>query len=221
MGLKVFQAAITLTVILSFSQATAQQTIFIRVIDNLSQKPIEKVKASYNKQKATSNDRGYLELLATEGDTVHLSHSHYKDKTVVIPRTANVKVPMEVLDKKIAYTPSFDLFFGHFIGQIRYPRDQRENKKEAYILVLFEIDSVGKSKLIEVLGDPENGFSEQFPKLFESAPGNWDPSYAGRKMALPVVFHLGQGNEMIAPLLDGVKFDRLLNTVVVTGYTPK
>lgn len=196
----------------------AQNTVTLKAVDNLTKKPLENIQISARQQTVHSNERGYAQFSASEGDTLGLWHPDFEEKTIVVPSATNFQVTMDMLENKLLFLSGMEKFYAHFSRNLKYPTDLRRKNIESYMIILFRVGESGNSQILEVMGENKDGFLEQIPSLFSSLPGNWDTAYSGRTFALPIVFRKHNGKELAAPTLNGKDYDRLFDPIIVTGY---
>ena len=207
-------------VFLSIATLVQAQTVTLKITDHLTKQPLENIQITSGQQTVLSNERGYAQFSASEGDTLGLWHPDFEEKTILVPSATSFQVTMDMLENKLLFQPEMDKFYAHFRKNLRYPTLPLRKNIESYMIILFRVGESGDSQILEVTGENKDGFLEQLPNLFSSLPGNWDTAYSGRTFALPIVFRKHNGKELIAPTLDGTDYDRLLDPIVVTGYDP-
>jgi hypothetical protein len=205
-------------VLLIATSVKSQNIVTLKVTEHLTKKPMENIQITAGQQTVLSNERGYAQFSASEGDTLGLWHPDFEEKTIVVPSATNFQATMDRLENKLLFQPGMDKFYAHFSRNLKYPTDLRRKNIESYMIILFRVEESGSSQILETFGENSDGFSEQIPSLFEKLPGTWDSTYAGRTFALPIVFRKHNGKELNAPTLDAMLYDRLFNPIVVTGY---
>lgn len=189
----------------------------IRVIDNLTKKPVKDASIFLNDSTLTqTNYLGFAQIEASDGDTVLISNADY-NKTVFVVLTEK-RLQTGIDPKELSYTGGLGTFYTYIGEKVKYPAELRKKGTQSVIYIEFEIDSEGKSNIIEIHNDIKGVFKSYFEEIFKMMPGSWDPAYAGRIFLLPVRFLISSLPPPTTPDRPVKHFDYVMTDVFVTSF---
>lgn len=193
-------------------------TYTLRIIDNLSQEPLNEVYIYHLDSVLTStNVKGFAQFNASEGDTLILKCADYNTKVIVLPVDQQFLVGLDIEEGKLDFQEGIKQFFMFWARNINYPEKARTKKVQTNVYVEFTVDSAGHSKLLNIHNDINGLFQPEITRVFESMSGTWSPSYANKIFILPIAFRI---DGLKPPKNDEVleiKFDRLLSNISLVG----
>ncbi|MGF1636690.1 MAG: energy transducer TonB [Cyclobacteriaceae bacterium] len=201
-------------------QTSAQENIItIRVVDNLTKKPLENVEIyKGDTVPLKTNDSGFSQFKASVGDTLFISCINYVEKFIVLPNQPRIQVGLDIAEEKMSYEEGMVLFYKHWAANLRYPNKARSKNIQAYIYVEFTIDSLGYSQYIRIHNDRKNLFENEIIQALDSYLGKWSVEYLNKTFLFPIRFRLAGLTPPEKKVWDGITPDILLQELVVMAY---
>ena len=204
------------------SNGFSQEITTIKILDFLSNKPIQNVKVTLNDSTYLSNHKGYCQFYSSVGDTIAILHPKYESIYVFQPTTRVYIVNLNRKEEYLEYSDGIAKFYMQIQKKLLYPNKARREKIRSKVYVEFQIDSVGGMRNIQIHNDPNKLFTDEILKVMNKLTGTWGLNYADKKFILPIEFKFSSSpdKEEIKYEPDS-KIDRVLSQITVIAYERK
>jgi hypothetical protein len=187
----------------------------VRVIDNMTKKPIAGVEAKCNGIMAVTNAAGFFQLDGSPGDTLKLTHSLYRDFTMTIPELEKFQVAIDLKAEYVEFEGGMHAFYSHFQKKLTYPRIYRGVRGRVY--AEFRVRADGTSKFTQLHGDESEFFRDEVKKCINTMPAGWSKTYTDMSFLLPFSF-LIEGTKEPPPFkMPDVQKNWVMEEIVVTA----
>jgi hypothetical protein len=190
----------------------------IKVIDDLTKKPVKDASIHVGDSISKTNYMGYAQAVASTGDTMTISCPEYVAKYIIVPASQKFQLTLQKEIKELGYTGGVGNFYDHFASNLRYPGKARMKKIQAQIYVEFRVDSLGSSNIIQIHNDVDGLFGPEINRVFKTIRGKWDRVYSSRVFLLPLKFRIRSLSTLKETELKEVNADIVLNEIVVTIF---
>lgn len=220
MKIKTQRTLLLLAIAFYSLKASAQENLItMRVIDNLTKKPVRDATIYLNNSTTfLTNHLGFSQFTAVNGDTIWISSQDYAEKFIIIPSVEKFQVGLDLDESKLDFAGGISKFYNYWASNLRYPSKARSKKIQANLLVEFEIDSTGQSRLVQIHNDVEDLFEQTVTDVFKTMEGKWSVNYATRKFVLPIKFKMAESIPLEDIRSTEILADRFLKEIVVVGY---
>lgn len=201
------------------TNAFSQEKTTIKIIDALSNKPIQNVNVVLNDSTYLSNPKGYCQFFSEIGDTMAILHPEYESIYVFQPETRLYVITLNRLEEYLEFSDGIAVFYRQILENLPFPSKARRNKVQRAVCVEFQIDSVGGMTNIQVHNDPDKMFTDVILEVMNKMNGTWEPNYVGKRFVLHITFKFSYsiGREQINCEFDST-IDRILTEIVVVAY---
>jgi hypothetical protein len=212
------KTTIILTLVVLTTELLAQDSLkIIRVIDNLTKRPVKDALIYVNDSiQSKTNYLGYSQTNGLIGDTLLISCIDYNEKFIIIPPEPKFQVGIEKKEDKLGFTGGVRAFYEHWSANLKYPGKARSKQIQSVIYVEFKVDSLGNSSLTRIHNDVTGLFENEVSRVFKSIAGKWDIEYSNRTFLLPIKFRMASLNPPNDIQLKNMTPDRKLSEIVVT-----
>ncbi len=189
---------IFLAILFSHSICLGQIKYTLRVVDNETLLPLDKVKI-VSDTITYSNFKGFFQINGNESDTILLQLNGYDEMKVILTSTPifSIELRRTVSKEENKLRSEFYKYLGE---KIQYPADARRRGIAGKTFVLFEIDSMGQVTRTEELVELSGGCSSEIVRVLKKSPPIWHRIRSNRIFVLPVTFKLGNQIEKLQKL---------------------
>lgn len=216
----IFSLLCTLTYLSLSAQysSSATSTYTIQLLSNPDNSPIENASVVLNDSSYTTNSRGFVQVLATIGDTIVVNHQSHKVAIIDIPEVTSFKAKIDLKDVLLKYEGGINTFYYLLNRTIQYPSSAQRSGHRGTIMVYFTIDENG-----EMILDPESEnkktkiLEKEVLSVLSKLNGGWSKEYANVQFTLPVTFNLSSYKNN--PIHDFEIKGYLLKNLTITGYS--
>lgn len=202
-------------------QAFAQRIITGKVLDRNTKEKLNHVDVAIYKgtSTTTSNQYGYFQLTAKEGDSLVLTHPNYKTGIMGIPQNDVFTVYLDCNDDYPAYLLGEAELFNFLKMNLKYPRSAAFKHIEGLVIMKVTIDPEGNMKECRALNEIKGKCSEESVKAFNKIPGKWSKGFEDRNFIFPVVFRLDEENEELKIPDVEVVIGKIMDPILVLYYS--